>query len=183
MKMPESFFPRAVLAYMPFMAYSFSPESAWQAAALITAVYWLTLIVFWFTRRLFPEGTVKAVFFLWLGFWAQSGWWIFGLPPLWILSVFLLVPVGFLDEEKTAGRQPVFSGALLKYFPERILSGLGFFAFAGILGLCGEFLGSFGHSAALRGPAGVFFLCFLVALLWKNQPPLRRRPTGGNDTR
>ena len=170
MKMPESFFSRAVLAYLPFMAYSLDPERAWWAAALIVGIYWLTLTVFWFTRRLFPEGVVKAVFFLWLGLWGQTAWMLFGLLPFWIVSVFLLVPVGFLDESKTASRLPVFSREVSKYLAERFFSGLGFFAFVGIFEFVGEFLGHFGRFATLRGPAGIFLLIFLVSLLWKNQP-------------
>ena len=170
MKMPENFFSKAVLAYMPFTAYSFNPEKAWQAAALIVVTYWLTLTVFWFTRRLFPDGTAKPVFFLWLGFWGQAAWTLAGLPPLWIASVFLLIPSGFLNENTPAGRSKNLSGNPRGYLADRLLDGSGFFVFAGGFELAGEFLGNFGRSAALRGPAGIFFLIFLAALLWKNQP-------------
>lgn len=179
MKMPESFFSRAVLAYMPFMVYAYKPEQAWQAAELIIAVYWLTLTVFWFMRRFFPGGTARHAFFLWLGLFGQAAWTVLGLLPMWVLSVFLLIPVGFLDEDKSAGRLPVFSGKVPRYFAERILSGLGFFVFAGGLQLTGEFLGHFGHSSAIRGPAGIFFLIFLAAFLWKNQPRSKTIPRRG----
>jgi hypothetical protein len=144
-----------------------------MAAALIVAVYWLTLTIFWFTRRFFPAGTIRTVFFFWLGLWGQLAWTGLGLFPLWLVSVFLLIPAGFLDEEKAAGRLPVLSGMFPKYFADRVLAGLGFFVFAGALKLAGEFPGSFGYSAVLRGPAGVFFLLFLAAFLWKNQPMRR----------
>jgi hypothetical protein len=179
--MPESFFSRTLLAYMPFMAYSFGPEQAWRAAALIAGVYWLTLAVFWFTRRLFPEGTVRCVFFLWLGLWGQAAWTALGLSPFWLVSVFLLFPAGFLDEGKAAGRLPVLSARIPKYFAERVLNGVGFFVFAGIFELAGEFMGSFGHAAALRGPVGMFLLFFFAAFLWKNQPALGRNSAGKKD--
>lgn len=172
MKMPESFFSRTVLAYLPFMAYSVDPEAAWVVAALIAIVYWLTLAIFWFPRRLFPAGTGRPVFFLWLGLWAQAAWTLLGLFPLWIVSVFLLVPAGSLEESRSTGRSG--SGAFPKYFSERLLNGLGFFVFAAGLEVAGGFLGNFGRSAALRGPAGIFFLVFLAAFLWKNQPASKK---------
>lgn len=170
MKMPESFFSRAALAYLPLALYPFGPEQAWIVTTLIVAVYWLTLSIFWFTRRLFPAGTIRTVFFFWLGLWGQLAWTGFGLFPFWLVSVFFLIPAGFLDEEKAASRLPVLSGMLPKYFTDRILAGFGFFVFASLLKLAGEFLGNFGYSAVLRGPAGIFFLLFLAAFLWKNQP-------------
>lgn len=170
MKLPETFFSRSVLAYLPLTAYGFGLEGSCQVAFWVTAVSWASSFFFWFTRRLFPERFLKAAFFLWLLVWGQTAWTLMALEPLWVLSVFFLTPLAFLEKGTKVNRVPVFSKEVPRYFRERIVTGFGFIGFvlavAGVqkgLELCGSGL-------SFQQPAITFLVIAALAVFWKNQP-------------
>jgi len=166
MKMPESFFSRAILAYLPFMAYLGADFNIWRIAGWVVVYYWVMLLIFWPLRKLLPPGGSKQIFFLWLVLSGQWVWQVAGLPPFWTLSVFLLFPIGFL-EKKGTGRQSFARRRLPKYFSERIMTGIGFFLFCWLLGTARALLD---WMPAAASPAGIFLLLFFGAFLWKNRP-------------
>lgn len=170
MKLPENLFSRSVLAYLPLTVYAFDIERACRAAFLIAIVSWISLLFFWFTRRLFPERFLKAAFFLWLLVWGQSVWTLMRLEPLWILSVFFLMPLSFLEKENKASKVRVFSKEVLRYFWERIVAGFGFVGF--VLAVTGiqKGLELGGRGISFQQPAVTFLLIATLAVLWKNQP-------------
>ena len=96
-----------LLAYLPFMIYPYDLFRTGVAALWIVLFLWLTVAFFWSTRRFFPGRSLKHAFFLWLIVWAQAVWTLTKLPPYWIVSVFFLAPVSFLEGPVKTGR--VFS--------------------------------------------------------------------------
>ncbi len=170
MKLPESLFSRSVLAYLPLMAYAFDPPRACQTALLITAVSWISLLFFWFTRRFFPERFLKEAFFLWLLVWGQIVWTLAELEPLWLLSVFFLTPLSFMEKEKRASRARVFSKEVLRYFWERAVAGFGFILFVLIVTGAQKGLEFGGRGISFQQPAVLFLLIAVLASFWKNQP-------------
>jgi len=203
MKLPESLFSRMLLAYLPFMIYPYGFFRAGVAALWIVLFLWITVAFFWFTRRLFPDRSLKCAFLLWLIVWAQAVWTLTKLPPYWIASVFFLAPVSFLEDTAKAGHVRVFSrevprsqypsiGAerklgrsqlpfgkrmkkLGRYFFERALTGIGFAGFVMLLAFVREIAEKHLNLHAFEQPAGMLFLIAAVAFLWKNQPYRRRR--------
>ena len=126
------------LAYLPFMVYPYGFFKAGIAVLWIVVFLWSTVFFFWFTRRLFPDHLLKHAFFFWLVVWAQAVWTLTKLPPYWIVSVFLLTPVSFLDDTAKASHVRVFSKKVPRYFFERALTGIGFAGFVMLLTLVRE---------------------------------------------
>ena len=170
MKLPEKIFSRIVLAYLPLAVYSFDLERACQAALLIATVSWVSLFFFWFTRRLFPERFLKEAFFLGLLIWAQAAWTLMGLGPLWIVSVFFLTPLSFLEKEHTTGQTRIFSKEVPGYFWKRTVGGFGFIGFVLLMTGVREGLGLGGRGISFQQPAVTLLLIAALAVLWKNQP-------------
>jgi hypothetical protein len=174
MKLPEGLFSRIFLAYLPFMVYPYGFFKACVAAIWIAMFLWGTVFFFWFTRRFFPDRSLKHAFFLWLVVWAQAAWTLTELPPYWIASVFFLTPVSFLDDKAKAGHVRVFSKKVPRYFFERVLTGIGFAGFVMLLAFVREIGENNLGIKAFEQPAGMLFVAAAVAFLWKNQP--YRRP-------
>jgi len=174
MKLPESLFSRLFLASLPFMLYPFDLFRNGVAAIWIVAFFWVTAAFFWFTRYFFPERSLKPAFFLWLLIWAQAVWTVTKLPPFWVLSVFFLTPVSFLESSDKAGRVRVFSKEVPRYLFERILAGLGFIGFVMLLTFIREIFKNHLGMSLTEQPAGLLFVFAGIAFLWKNQPFRRR---------
>jgi len=198
MKLPERLFSRMLLAYLPFTVYPYGFFRAGVAALWIVAFLWVTVAFFWFTRRLFPERSLKPAFFFWLIVWAQAAWTLTKLPPYWIASVFFLAPVSFLEDTAKPNHVRVFSGEVSRsqcqsieakrrlgpsklpfwkrkkkfgrYFFERALAGLGFVGFVIMLSLVREIAEKRLGIHAFEQPAGMLLVIAVVAFLWKNQP-------------
>jgi hypothetical protein len=190
------------LAYLPFMIYPYGFFRASIAALWIVTFLWGTATFFWFTRRLFPGHSLKHAFFLWLVVWAQAAWTLTKLPPYWIISVFFLTPVSFLDDTAKPGHVRIFSREvprsqylsisakrklgpsklpfwkrkkkLGRYFFERALAGIGFAGFVMLLALVREIGEKCLGIQAFEQPAGTLLVIAAVAFLWKNQPSRRR---------
>ncbi|MBU9888343.1 MAG: hypothetical protein KTQ49_00555 [Candidatus Omnitrophica bacterium] len=173
MRLPETFFSRSVLAYLPLTVYGFGLEGVCQIAIWVTAVSWVSLLFFWFTRRLFPAAALKPAFFLWLLVWGQVVWTLMELQPVWVVSVFFLTPFSFLEKDTRSSRIPVFSKEVPRYFGERALAGVGFVGFVLLIAGAQKGLELCGRGDPFQRPSVVFLLIAFVALLWKNQP-LRR---------
>ena len=162
------------LAYLPFMVYPYGFFRVCVAALWIVAFLWGTVAFFWFTRRLFPDRLLKHAFFLWLVVWAQAVWTLTKLPPYWIVSVFFLTPVSFLDDTAKPGHVRVFSKEVPRYFFERALTGIGFAGFAILLAFTREIGEKRLGIQAFEQPAGMLMVAAAVAFLWKNQPYRKR---------
>ena len=158
------------LAYLPFMVYPYGFFKAGVAALWIVGFLWGTVTFFWFTRRLFPGRSLKHAFFLWLIVWAQAVWTLTKLPPYWIVSVFFLTPVSFLDDAANPSHVRVFSKEVPRYFFERALAGVGFAGFVMLLALVREIGEKRLGIQAFEQPAGLLLVIAVVAFLWKNQP-------------
>ncbi len=174
MKLPESLFSRMFLAYLPFMVYPYDFFKAGVAALWIVGFLWGTVTFFWFTQHLFPDRFLKHAFFLWLVVWAQAVWTLTKLPPYWIVSVFFLTPVSFLDDTAKASHVRVFSRDVPRYFFERALAGIGFAGFVMLLTLVREIGGKSLGAQAFEQPAGTLLVVAVIAFLWKNQPYRKR---------
>ncbi len=187
-----------LLAYLPFMVYSYDIFRTCAAALWIVLFLWVTVTFFWFTRRLFPGRCLKYAFFLWLIVWAQAVWTLAKLPPYWIVSVFFLTPVSFLEDTDKASCVRVFSKEvprsqylsisasgnwgrpshhlykknprLGRYFFERALAGIGFAGFVILLAFVREIAEKRLGIQAFEEPSGMLFVVVAVAFLWKNQP-------------
>ncbi len=170
MKLPETLFSRSLPAYFPFVVYAFDLERSLGVALLVTTVSWASLFLFWFTRRLFPERFLKGAFFLWLLVWAQIVRTSLGLEPLWVLSVFFMTPLSFLEKGNRAGKVRVFSREVPRYFLERAVTGLGFIVLVLVMALVREGLEFGGRGISFQQPAAMFLLIAALAVLWKNQP-------------
>jgi len=196
MKLPESLFSRMLLAYLPFMVYPYGFMKAGVAALWIVVFLWFTVAFFWLTRRLFPERFLKHAFFLWLIVWAQALWTLTKLPPYWIVSVFFLTPVSFLEDAARSGpnthpskrsgdwgrpgrpsrkemkdldgRVRVFSREVPRDFFERALAGAGFAGFVALLALVRETGETYLGIQAFGQPAGMLLGIAAFAFLWKN---------------
>ncbi len=168
MKLPESLFSRMLLAYLPFMLYPYGFFRSGVAALWSAVFLWGTLFFFWFTRRLFPGRLLKQAFLLWLVVWGQAAWSLTGLSPFWILSVYFMTPVSFLEAEVKPGHVRVFSKDVPRYFFERAMTGIGFVFFV----LAMVFVREIGEkSSRLKifcQPAGLLFVVAGIALLWKS---------------
>lgn len=175
MKLPETLFSRMLLAYLPFMVYPYDLFKAGVAASWIALFLWVTVAFFWLTRRFFPGRSLKHAFFLWLMVWAQAIWTLTKLPPYWILSVFFLAPVSFLDDRMKGKRVRVFSKEVPQYLLERTLSGLGFVGFVTALAFVREIAEKRLGIQAFSEPAGMLFVVTAVAFLWKIQPFQKRK--------
>lgn len=169
MKIPDSLLSRILFAYLPFMVYAFNLEEAWFAAVCIVVVFWITVFFFWFTRNFFPEKLRTEAFFLWLFVWAQAVWYFTRLQPLWVFSVYFLMP-SFLEPSLKASRIRVFSRVVPRYFLERFLVGSGFIGFVIVMALIQEILGHRLGMASFQQPPGILLLLAMAAFLWKNQP-------------
>jgi hypothetical protein len=174
MKLPENLFSRMLLAYLPFMVYPHGFFRDGITALWIVVFLWGTVSFFWLTRRFFPDRSTKHAFFLWLVVWAQAVWMLTRLPPYWIVSVFFLTPVSFLDDAAKAGHVRVFSKRVPRYFFERALTGIGFTGFVMLLALVREIGKNNLGIEAFEQPAGILLVVAGVAFLWKNQPYRRR---------
>jgi hypothetical protein len=170
MKLPESIFSRMLLAYLPFMVYPYGFFKSGVAALWIVLFLWLTVFVFWFTRRFFPDRFLKHAFFLWLIVWAQAVWTLTRLPPLWIVSVFFLAPVSFLDDASKVSRVRVFSREVPGYFLKQAITGIGFAGFVVVLALVREIGEKNLGIQVFEQPAGALLVIAAIAFLWKNQP-------------
>ncbi|MFH0985995.1 MAG: hypothetical protein V1882_10780 [Candidatus Omnitrophota bacterium] len=170
MKLPERLFSRMLLAYLPFMVYPYGSFRALVAALWITAFLWFTVAFFWLTRRFFPDRSLKHAFVLWLIVWAQAAWTLTRLPPYWIVSVFFLTPVSFLEDTAKPAHVRVFSRKVPRYFFERVLVGIGFAGFVALLTFVREVAEKGLGIQAFEQPAGMLFVIAAVAFLWKNQP-------------
>lgn len=159
-----------LLAYLPFMAYPFGFFKTCVAAFWIVAFLWLTVFFFWFTRRFFPGRSLRPAFFLWLIVWAQAAWTLTRLPPLWIVSVFFLAPVSFLENETKAARVRIFSKDVPGYFLKQAVTGIAFAGFAALLSLAKEIAEKNLGVQAFEQPAGALLVIAAAAFLWKNQP-------------
>ncbi len=164
-----------LLAYLPFTVYPYGLFKAVVAAAWITVFLWITVAFFWFTRRFFPDRSLKHAFVLWLIVWAQAAWTLTKLPPYWIVSVFFLTPVSFLEDAAKPGHVRVFSRKVPRYFFERILAGIGFASFVALLTFLREVAEKGLGMQAFQQPAGMLLVIAGVAFLWKNQPYQGRR--------
>jgi hypothetical protein len=170
MKLPESLFSRLLLAYLPFMLYPLDLFRSGVAALGVVLFLWITATFFWFTHRFFPERSMKPAFFLWLIIWAQAVWTVTKLPPFWILSVFFLMPVSFLEGTGKAGRVCVFSKEVPRYLFERVLAGVSFIAFVAILTLFRETCENRLGMSLADQPAVLLLALAAIAFLWKSQP-------------
>jgi hypothetical protein len=176
MKLPENLFSRMALGYLPFMVYPYGLLKSGVAVLWIVAFLWGTVSFFWFTRRLFPGRSQRSAFFLWLVVWAQAAWTLTRLPPLWILSVFFLMPVSFLENTAKPEHVRVFSKKVTRYFFERVMTGIGFAAFVMLMVLIRE-AGEKGLGVKIFAqPAGLLFVVAGVAVLWRiGTPSLKRK--------
>jgi hypothetical protein len=170
MKLPDSLFSRILLAYLPLAVFSFDLLRAGAAAAWIVLFLWITVAFFWFTRRFFPGRSLKPAFCLWLLVWAQAVWTLTKLPPVWILSVYFLMPVSFLEDTAKARPIRLFSKEVPRYFFERVLAGIGFAGFVVAMTVVREICEKRLGMQAFDQPAGFLLAAAAVAFLWKNQP-------------
>lgn len=184
MKLPESLFSRMFLAYLPLAAYPFGLFKTSIAVLWIVLFLWSTVTFFWFTRRFFPGRTLRPAFFLWLLVWTQAVWTLSKLPPVWILSVFFLMPLSFLDDTVKARSFRLFSKEVPRYFFERVLAGVGFAGFVMLMTLAREVSERRLGMRLFEQPAGFLLLSAALAFLWKNQPYGKRpqEPLAENET-
>ena len=159
-----------LLAYLPFMIYPYDFSRSCVAALWIVAFLWITVLFFWFTRRFFPVRVVNHAFFLWLIVWAQAAWTLTRLPPLWIVSVFFLAPVSFLDDETKSSRIRVFSREVPGYFLKQMMTGIGFMGFVAVLAFVRNICEKNPGIQIFEQPAGTLLVIVAIAFLWKNQP-------------
>lgn len=170
MKLPETLFSRMALASLPFSFYAFDLEKTCLVVLFTAGVTWLTLFFFWFARRLFPQRFLKEAFFLWLLVWAHAAWVLGGLLPLWILSVFFLAPLSFLEAGTHAAQRTVFSEKLPHYFWERIIGGTAFIGFVLLVTWAQRALERSEDGGFLQQQAAAFFIIAVIAVIWKCQP-------------
>ena len=159
-----------LLAYLPLAVYPFGFLKTGIEALWIILFLWTTVTFFWFTRRFFPGRSLKHAFFLWLLVWAQAVWTLTKLPPVWILSVFFLMPVSFLDDTAKARRIFLFSKEVPRYFFERVLAGIGFAGFVMAMTIVREVGERRLGIQVFDHPAGFLLVAATAAFLWKNQP-------------
>lgn len=145
-------------AVLPLLFQTLDWHKAFLLGGLVAFTFWATVFLFSLTRAFFPRPVAMIAPFLWMASLAQSAWYL-GLEPLWILSLFLLLPFSFVK------RPP-------RYFPKEpadffwIRRGLGFWALLFSLALVQELLEKGLGLLIFREPAGTWMLLGVVLVFW-----------------
>ena len=155
-KIPDAgdFFIRAVTAVLPALGLFTDFHQAFKIGALISSAAFFTALFFKITATAFPEKLKTPALLLTLFTAAQSAWYLAGLPPFWILSVWLILPQ---SEETGQKVSAVFASALSFWI---ILSFLGM----------ARSLGHHFNISFLLQPSGSFLTLTLFLLVWLLQP-------------
>ena len=106
----------------------FNNEEIFYAVALILIAAGATLLLFEFLRNQ-ARSSLFAFYLFWLAALGACGWLAAGLPPYWIWSVYLLVPVSVWEPSDAQRAQPFLMG-LKKYFKSRVFELITAFLFA-----------------------------------------------------
>lgn len=125
------------------------------AVGLLFTVFLLKTLLPWI-----PQETRRLVAAFTFAFFAQLGWYIMEIHPLWMTSAYFLLPE-FLFAKKSVQQ---------KVFPLVAVRAAGFFFVTFYLGLCYEILAKRLLVFSFFTPFGTLFLLTVVAFLWKNQP-------------
>lgn len=170
MKLPEKAFSKIVLASLPFFVYSKEPAQIFTVGTLTVLAFWWTTIFFWCTRFWFPKNLLKIAFLIWLGALAEGAWLLGRINPIWIVSIFLLMPLSFLERKNKAFKEPVFSENVKKYFWERFFCGVGFLGIVVFVGMLQNVLENQMHVDFFKSSPGIFLVFSIIALLRAKQP-------------
>lgn len=164
---------KVVLAVLPFVFYGPKTFLLCVPALFVAVFFWVTTLLFWSTKKIFPRKLLKWALILWLGVAVQAAGSLWGLEPYWIVSTFLLIPTEFFHYESKARDLSMFSPKVKKYFLKRFLEGISFVALVLLLVLFHTFISAQSFLNHFPRPAGLYFLICFLAILWKNQPRLR----------
>lgn len=137
----------------------------------IVGLFWVTALFFLFCTPFFPRRFRQAGYVCWLAVLAQAGYVFFGLPPVWIVSLSLLMPSEVFDRRKKGG----------KASPKIFLRGIFFILFLVYLAAFQDLLGARLLIWTFRTPAGSLLLLAAAAFLWKNQPDAGQLAKRGSD--
>ncbi len=151
---------KAVTAVIPALGTTLVLKDAFQVGALICSGYWLTSSFFFFARSWFPGKTWNlCAFLIWMTAFAQIGWYLSGIHPIWIVSLILL---SYDDLNRESDVK-----SLMK---EAFTHGFCFWAMLIYLGASQQFLGDYLSLGFFQNPSGAFLLLAVAAAFWKNQP-------------
>jgi hypothetical protein len=164
-------FLKILLAVLPVLVNAAHFHEALFLASLVTLVFWGSAVVLGIARRGFPARLRNFGMVLWLTAVAQIGNFWLGLTPLWVVSVYLLLP-----EEWGRAEEPTREGfrqrlrSALEFAGEQLRNGAGFWVVMVYLGICQEIFAARFFVWIFAAPAGSFLLLSLASALWQNQP-------------
>lgn len=152
---------RVFLAAVPllFLTAEAGVSEAFSTAVNIAGLFWLTALFFAACGPFFPDRFRQGAYVLWLGVLAQTGYGFFGLTPLFILSLALLMPADIFEMRKDS-----------RLFQRMFLRGVLFVVLIVYLAAFQDLLGGRLLVWAFKTPAGSLLLLAIAAFLWKNQP-------------
>jgi hypothetical protein len=165
-------FSKIILAVLPVLVSMGTLQNALVIGSLVSLCLWGTVIFFMGTRKWFPLKLWPLGILLWMAAVAQIGYYLFHLAPLWVVSLFLLLP----EEWVSSGwrfrkrRMPGSSGSRGRFAMGIFWCGVGFLLLTAYLGISQEILGKSYQIWSFRGPVGTFLLLALAAAVWQNQP-------------
>lgn len=152
---------RVFLSAVPllYLTAEASVKEAFSTAVNITGLFWLTALFFAGCGSFFPERFRQGAYVIGLGVLAQTCYSFFGLTPLFIVSLALLMPSEIFEIRKDG-----------RVFQRTFLRGLFFIILIVYLAAFQDLLGGRLLVWTFKTPAGALLLLALAAFLWKNQP-------------
>ena len=163
MKTDEAPFFKMLIAFLPILGQTLEFQKGFFFGALVAGTFSFTALFFRMFSTSWPGKVCEVVLFLCVAALAGEGAAVWRLPPLWGMSVWLLVKMDQEDPQDTAGNlSAVFQIAL------------GFWMLAAYLGIVGQVLGQNFQIGIFREPAGALLLLSSAAWFWKNQPTVRK---------
>ncbi|MDA9101376.1 hypothetical protein N9K06_01725 [Omnitrophica bacterium] len=168
-KTPHSFF-QILTALLPVLGASLVARQAALYAALVAGGYWLTGLCFAGFRASSKRRVRQEFLVLWLLAAGAAAGYFFKAYPYWLAGLFLLFS---FQDKKSRGKQ-THSYVVQEAALEMFFKGVGFSFLLCYLSLCQNLSYAPFSIPEIRSPFGTFFLLFLAALIWKNQPGRQR---------
>lgn len=165
---------RALLAVLPILAVPVSPEFKPALGMLFGAagLSLVTRLFFDVTRPLFFAPTFSAFQVLWIAAWAQAVFYMTGIPPVWAVSVYLLVfdPLRFLETGTARAEHLSYGETLAAGFKTMVSRNLLFLALGIFLIFARYGLTRGGGMPVFNQAAGIFLLLAGFIFLRQNGP-------------
>ncbi len=145
---------KILLAILPLLIFTLHFQEAFFLGALTALHLWLAALFFKMTAPFYPEPWKKWALLVWIGIMAQTGFYLWDLPPWWAASLYFLFP-----DEVFQKRQKKNTGIKIFWL------GAGFWMAAVFLGICSSISGKYLSFPFFEHPAGALFALGIFSFL------------------